>query len=583
MITNNIKSLLNSIEGAKAGNQFDKYISQAKFPNFKNLAPGTIINFDFPLTVLVGPNGTGKSSILHALWGMPYGKSTSRFWFSTQIDPIKEGGELGNIRYIYTFYARDINEFLSVRKIRTKQKLGYFEPTKPSARDGMPPMPRLTEKHKKYRTDRWTPVQRNVIYINSKCEVGVFERYFYQIEPGKLNEKLKSFAYEAGRLKNIIDNDLKSARPGGHEFVFENKMLEEKTLAIINKVLNQDYLEARYILHRYYDRAKAPSVIFKNNNRTYSDAFAGSGELSVVTTVLKILEAKKHDLILIDEPETSLHPQAQINLIEFILEQLLEKKLQVVISTHSPTIVELLPKKALKVLEIDSNGKSIVLDNVDHYVAFHRIGHIQTNKITLIAEDQLLFEFIKFCLQQLDKAIQNKFDLKIDSVGVDEILKHHIPSWMASNHNLFIIIDGDQQEIINNLPETEDLTESQKNQLKNKLKALSIYPAGLKTNEELIKYIKWTKKRVKMINAECPEQIFLELYGTNEEEKTKPRTNQEFKSALYKHLVSIGHDLDIDAKDMNVLFQAKLIEKKGIENAYVSHMKELLLNIIENG
>lgn len=584
MSNQEIEQLIKTVSGAKKGNQFDKYISQARFPNFKNFEPNSVINFTFPLTVLVGANGTGKSSILHALWGMPFGYSTSRFWFSTEIDPIKEGKGLGNVRYIYTFYAQDINEYLSVRKIRTKQKLGYFEPTKPAITDGMEEMPPFCERHGPYRTDRWSPVNRDVIYINSKCEVGVFERYFYQTERGKLNEKLERFSYESSRLKKVIDAEATSSRPGGHEFVYANALVEPHVLEHINKILGQQYVEARYLLHRFYDRSKAPSVIFKSPNRTYSDSFAGSGELSVVTTVLKILEAKQNDLILIDEPETSLHPQAQINLICFLLEQINLKKLQVVISTHSPSIVEVLPKTALKVLELNSSGRAIILEDVDRSIAFHRIGHIHYEKITLITEDQLLYEFLKFCIRQLDEGIQNKFDLKMDSVGVDEVFTHHVPSWMNSEHNVFFIGDGDQEKYIAKLPDVTNLTEEEKHSLKVSLKKVGCSPAGLSQPEQYVAYVNWLRTKVKLIDAECPEYIFLKLFGEHVVNSVHPPTNKEYKKKLSVILKESGHDHDISAKSINTIFRTMLIAEKanGHQNPHVAYMVAVLMEIIES-
>ena len=45
------------------------------------------------MTVLIGKNGSGKSSTLHALFGAPQGYTCSDFWFSTDVDPIAESGD----------------------------------------------------------------------------------------------------------------------------------------------------------------------------------------------------------------------------------------------------------------------------------------------------------------------------------------------------------------------------------------------------------------------------------------------------------------------------------------------------------
>ncbi|MDP2058598.1 MAG: AAA family ATPase, partial [Flavobacteriaceae bacterium] len=73
-----INSLIEAITKKFNDNEFDKFIHEINFPKFKSFAPNTKISLDFPVTVLVGPNGGGKSSILQAAWGMPLKHSTSR-------------------------------------------------------------------------------------------------------------------------------------------------------------------------------------------------------------------------------------------------------------------------------------------------------------------------------------------------------------------------------------------------------------------------------------------------------------------------------------------------------------------------
>jgi len=51
----------------KANGILKKYIEYIVFPYYKNLAPGTKINLDFPITILVGKKGSGKSSTLHVI------------------------------------------------------------------------------------------------------------------------------------------------------------------------------------------------------------------------------------------------------------------------------------------------------------------------------------------------------------------------------------------------------------------------------------------------------------------------------------------------------------------------------------
>ena len=54
----------------KERNIFQKYIDFIHFPFYRNMEVNTRINFVYPLTVIVGQNGCGKSSLLHAIYGL---------------------------------------------------------------------------------------------------------------------------------------------------------------------------------------------------------------------------------------------------------------------------------------------------------------------------------------------------------------------------------------------------------------------------------------------------------------------------------------------------------------------------------
>lgn len=109
-----IETLITSIEKNFGEKKFDKFIHSITFPKFKKLEPFTRIDFRFPITLLVGPNGAGKSSVLHALWGAPRGYSTSRFWFSTKVDPI-EGVRNDVPRYWYSHFIKELNQVVETR------------------------------------------------------------------------------------------------------------------------------------------------------------------------------------------------------------------------------------------------------------------------------------------------------------------------------------------------------------------------------------------------------------------------------------------------------------------------------------
>lgn len=56
-----------------------KYIKYIRYPFFRNLEENTKIDFNFPITFLVGKNGGGKSSTLQSLYGAPLNYSLGNY------------------------------------------------------------------------------------------------------------------------------------------------------------------------------------------------------------------------------------------------------------------------------------------------------------------------------------------------------------------------------------------------------------------------------------------------------------------------------------------------------------------------
>jgi len=555
-----ILELIKSIRKDFEDNKFDKFIKDATFPNFKKITPLTKIEFKFPLTLLVGPNGGGKSSILHALWGMPLNHSTSRFWFSTDVDPIidETEGKPNVPRFWYTHYIKNLDINVQTRKVKGTKRQGYWEPSKPSTRDGMAKIE--SDKESEYRsTDRWTPVKRFSHYINTKAETSAFDRFFYFTEATSQQEKQAIFVKESSRLKNVLDKNLQSKKIGIGEFVFKNEYIDAPALKKINQILGKKYISARYVIHRFYDRNKAPSVIFETEGHTYSESFAGSGELAIVNLILKIEQLKEFDLLLLDEPETSLHPGAQKELIRILLEQIKEKKIQIVISTHSPTFVDALPEDALVVLEETPTGV-IVNKTASKTNAFYRLGHIDPHKITILTEDILLKVLVERALDKLDPAIKRKCEVSACNVGASEMLSNQAAAFMTAKSNVLMVLDGDQIDFKNIVElDLKTLTQNEKDQIPDRLKSCNVSLVTSNADDKFItEYFDWCKKRILLINHTCPEEIFLKILKPAHPQLGKA-TNQKYKDYLRSALRDNGDETALPL--MAAIFKNKLGEK----------------------
>jgi len=110
-------------------------------------------------------------------------------------------------------------------------------------------------------------------------------------------------------------------------------------------------------------------VRFKINENTSLKLTVSSSmvqQLSSLALYLKHL-AKFGDLIIIDEPESNLHPEAQKKVVEIIAE-MVNRGLWIIVTTHSPFIIDYLNTlmKAYKVANISDEAKEQVLEVIEN-------------------------------------------------------------------------------------------------------------------------------------------------------------------------------------------------------------------------
>lgn len=568
-----IEDLIQKCKTIKIDPTFIQYI---RFPFYKNLESNARIDFKFHITALTGENGTNKSSVLKALYGAPEGSSLGNLWFSSSVDEIKDEGRS---RFIYGYYIEKY-EIVEVRKSRILRNKDpdYWEPTRPNASDGMKPMP-VFDKNSKYdifRTQtRWNQLKKNIIYVDFRSEVSAFERVMSRSAFTKLanaeQDKKKEFIRNRSKpLKNSLDRTY--SKWHGKERVFTNQELGDDAVQIISSLLGRKYKSIKLIEHAFYDQ-RGFTVKIVSEGLEYTEAFAGSGEFTVIMLVYRILNAPPNSLILLDEPEISLHPSAQHKLMSFLYEQCKISNHQVVISTHSPNIIKDLPKEAIKVLQ-KINDIVVVLQDISHQDAFFYIGQ-KNEKKTIFVEDKLAKKIVEKSIRN-DHALFDQIIVTVLPGGAETILKYHICSFLHLNTNNFLfILDGDKNYTNNSLKTSaqiapEDLNDTLDSQFK--IKNLISEGNNGKSDKYskqalLIKYFDFTAKYLKFLPFDSPEGFLLENI-------TQVNKSEQFESSDKGQLALLARNAfqrEVNAEDIMRYAEIRLneLDEKKSEFEYI--------------
>jgi len=550
-----LDTLIQKINQIKGSNSLDKYIDFIQFPFYRNLELNTRINFDFPLTVFVGQNGSGKSSTLHALYGAPYGQTPYDFWFDTAVDPIKYYNDEKKRHSFFYSYQNENGEDLEVVKARIKREgnPNYWETSRPLQWAGMQEIPDDADR------ERNPPIRKNVVYLDFRSELSAFDKYFYFRTPDGLKAKNKQeyLRYKSRYLRNVF-NEKRNVIQGPHSSD-QNKPLEklsDEELDIISFILGRNYQKGKFVEHKFFDDW-GYSVKFNTELASYSEAFAGSGEVAIVRLVKQIHQADANSLILLDEPEVSLHPGAEHRLKLFLLNQIKEKKHQIILATHSSTLVEELPKEAIKVFYPNPNtGRFNVDENRTHQEAFYHIELPNPDRNEIIVEDILSKKILEAVLKSLGEDILSTIEVKFFPGGSSVIKTDFIKVYSQEPHSKrFIIFDGDEKEVDQHLDPT-NLSDANKNT--ENLNELIFNQTGCEVNfnpnsgnngaEEdgeidlMIQYLNYYKKYVYYLPGEQPEEIIWNqeyadsILGTREDKEEvldEIQNAETFKEKLY--------------------------------------------------
>ncbi|WP_067945519.1 ATP-dependent endonuclease [Agromyces sp. NDB4Y10] len=440
------------LEGLVEKRIFEPFIRHIRFPRFKNLAPMFRIDFDYPITALVGPNGTNKSSILRALQGCPETYNIGNYWFSTDLDPIAGGSPQ---RYIHGYSPRDglDVEAIKVRTGKVGRTIDYFETSRPRSRDGMEKMPPLQKEDQLLRSStRWRSIDKHVVYLDFRQELSAYDILFHfnwRRHSSDPEDKKALIRRHARRVSQALDELTDSHIFYGSERILEEA--DELTPTEVNDVsviLGRKYTSIRLVKHDYFG-VEGYTARLKTAFIDYSEAYAGSGEFAAIMLVRAISRSPKHSLILLDEPETSLHPAAQAQLVRYLARECLVRKHQVVMATHSSAMIDLLPNRARKLLDISpSTGKVEMISQAASVgEAFSRLGHGVSGRKILV-EDELARALVEYAARVRGTDFLRSIDVIVSPGGAQSICRRYVPTFAQIAADTVILLDGDQRPTV---------------------------------------------------------------------------------------------------------------------------------------
>jgi predicted ATPase len=352
------------------------------FPDAKPL----VIHFPFPVTAIAGANGAGKSTLLAAVY-LAY-KHVHR----------------GGIRVPRPVEVFPKTTFDDLRGAEIRYR--YI------VREASPQEPRIA-----YPRDRW---DRDLALFPRK------QVAFFRLSRMALQSERRPL----GRWPSRRD-------------AFDVLDLEERLVTEIGRILGRAYRRITKVSLRDAPRFEF-FVVRDLHDREYSSFHMGAGEESVIRLVYTLEQLDVGSLVVVDEVESSLHPDAQRRLVEYFLKGAQERQIQTVVSTHSPVVLDQLPPSGRWFLRRD-----------DHTVeAYHRVAVEFAARqldpvfpaIPVYVEDELARTWLNELLRA-GLGVQAHQFVVVVAGGADTIarlVKHRVAA--EGRRACLGVLDGDQRE-----------------------------------------------------------------------------------------------------------------------------------------
>jgi len=315
-------------------------------------------DLNWPVTVISGTNGSGKTTLLQ-ICSTAYSKVTSK-------KPVKSGGR---------FFT-----------------LGHW------IRAGLTgETPAITESAKVTFTF-WDDTPSLDIYYASKRR-----RWEY---PRRRNaERHVEFIGIAFFAPRIEKRD--RVQTYGSKLQIKNTTnIDTKILQSISSVLGISYEEVKeHSVGTSTGKWTDKLQVIKRGNTVYAEPHMGAGEQKVVRLIQFLESLPRKSLILLEEPEITLHPDAQKGLAWYLMSLSRRQGHQIIIATHSTEIFETLPDQARILMLRDKKGIKPLHKAPYLRAARELSSSVKTNKDIILVEDEVAQTFLIEILRRHNRTL----------------------------------------------------------------------------------------------------------------------------------------------------------------------------------
>ncbi len=348
--------------------------------------------FNYPITVIVGENGSGKSTVLSLV--------SCAFHNNTSFCPMSLLANSQRQRRYYTysdFFAFTSAERGIMADIRITSTILSDKKT--------------SDTRSKTPKGKWKDYDTRPKRVVSFLGIN-------RILPPSESQTYRHYS------SIFCDNKLTTA---------ESKSLTD----YMNQIFGRDYTSITQSSHNKYRLYGCT-----RKSGSYTGFNMGAGENAVLQLLYEIMAAGKGALIVIDEIELGLHVKAQRKLVAILKELCLKNQTQIICSSHSATVLSSLPHDA-RVMVRARLGTVDVVYGISAEMATSELSGVITAEKDIFVEDSVAKAFIE---SVLPCDIRRRVEITVIGSADSSMLYAMESRFRERRINFLAIMDGDKRK-----------------------------------------------------------------------------------------------------------------------------------------
>jgi predicted ATPase len=242
-------------------------------------------------------------------------------------------------------------------------------------------------------------------------------------------------------IPKIERKDISILHPTLINAVGNKQIVRDEIKKVVSNILNSQYNEISFQNITDGDK-KAKLGFVQKYNYSYSENNMGFGEARLLYLVDILENSPNKCLFVLEEPETSLHEDAQYKFVKYLMDVCARKKHQIILSTHSNIILEALPPEGRKFIVRDKNGVKI-LDRVSANRVKSFLTDGQQKALKICVEDNFAKTLLQEAIRLVDKSLSSA--IQIEAIGDTFAVFNAVKLLCSLNINAIGIRDADKE------------------------------------------------------------------------------------------------------------------------------------------